>query len=99
MTKLKMRPSVKRFAEAMERVLRKNDHKEGWDELTNHHLLERMQDELQECHDEMYHRNDCREPDVPNLCNAVHEVIDLANFAMMFFDNNRDHYTKGERDD
>lgn len=91
---VKLRPSVQRFAEEMEKVLRENDHKSGWDELTNDHLLDRMMDEYQELHAEMYHRAFGREPDYPNLGLACHEAIDLANFAMMFFDNNRDHYEK-----
>ena len=93
--KPKIRLSVQRFAEAMEKVLRENDHKEGWDELTNDHLVERMEDELNELHVELFHIADYREPNLPDIAQAVREAIDLANFAMMFFDNNRDHYEKG----
>jgi hypothetical protein len=94
MGELKLRPSVRRFAEEMERILRENDHKEGWGELTNEHLIDRMEDELKELHEEVFHRTDYRHPDYPDIAQAVHEAIDLANFAMMFYDNNRDHYEK-----
>ena len=92
---VKLRPAVKRFAEAMELVLRDNDHKTGWQELCNDHLVERMEDELGELHVELFHIADYREPNIPDIARAVHEAIDLANFAMMFFENNRDHYEKG----
>ena len=95
---IKLRGSVQRFAEAMELVLRDNDHKTGWQELCNDHLVERMEDELNELHVELFHIADYREPNIPDIARAVHEAIDLANFAMMFFDNNHDHYKPGERD-
>ena len=98
MAQIKLRQSVQRFAEAMELVLRDNDHKTGWQELCNDTLLERMEDELKELHEEMCHRTDYRNPDMPDLNRGVHEAIDLANFAMMFFDNNHDYYKPGERD-
>jgi len=98
MKKLTVRPSVSRFAEAMEFVLRCNDHKTGWQELCNECLIERMEDEFKELHEEFFHRTDYKTPDLPDINRMLLEAIDIANFAMMLFDNNRKHYNPEERD-
>ena len=78
---LGVRPSVMRFAMAMELVLRKNDHKGGWSDIGYYKLLERAYDELEECRREM------RESKSGGMRRASREMVDVANFCMMFFDN------------
>lgn len=47
---LELRPEVLRFAQLMERKLRKNDHKGGWESEDPRWLYERFEDELKELH-------------------------------------------------
>lgn len=68
--KIKLRLSVKRFAEKMELVLRDNDHKGGWGECTDWYLHSRMLQEMKEY-------DDSKNPK---------ELIDIANFCMMLFE-------------
>ena len=97
---MELRESVRRFAEEMEKVLRANDHKEGWEELTNDCLIESLEEELNELHNLFYHREAHLDPSDTypeiDLKAVVHEAIDVANFAMMLYDNNSDHYHKTE---
>jgi len=76
----KMRTSVKRFALNMETVLRENDHKFGWRDLSFSHLLIRIKGEIEELEDALINQN--KE-------NIVHECADIANFLMMIVDNVR----------
>lgn len=74
-----IRPSVMKFARAMEGVLRKNDHKTGWKDMNNWELIERVEQELEEL------------KDADNRMSTrlvINEAIDVANFCMMIFDNN-----------
>ncbi len=66
-----IRLPVLRFARAMEEVLRRNDYKDGWDNCSDHYLNERLNEEVKEY-------NKAHEPE---------EVIDVANFCMMIWDN------------
>ena len=84
-----MRESVKQFAEAMEKVLARNDHKEGWEECTNLYLIQRMIEEASEVLQML---------DAGELGDMAEEAIDVANFAMMIYDNNMDHIAKEHRD-
>ena len=86
-----MRESVKEFANAMERVLKENDHKDGWENLDAYHLLGRIdeeRDELFRAIDRFYESEDDNA-----TTNMLDEVIDIANFCMMLYDN-----YKGRRD-
>ena len=72
-----MRTAVKRFARQMEAELKKNDHKGGWKTSTNHYLLLRCFEEWLELRDVVLSgRGDIRK-----------EAVDVANFAMMIWDN------------
>jgi len=62
----------------MEKQLKKNDHKGGWDVMTHEWLLNRAFDEWLELRDAILSRD----------VKAIHEeAADLANFAMMISDN------------
>ncbi len=76
-----IRPAVMRFAAAMELVLRKNDYKGGWREIGDYKILERAYEKLEECRREM------RESKSGAMRRASREMVDVANFCMMFFDN------------
>ena len=79
------RESVKQFADAMEKVLARNDHKDGWEKCTNLYLIQRMIEEASEVLQRL---------DAGELGDMAEEAIDVANFAMMIYDNNADHIDK-----
>ena len=76
-----VREEVHDFAEAMEKVLKDNDDKEGWEECSNLYLVQRLVEETSELLKMM---------DAGELDDMCKEAVDVANFAMMIFDNNKD---------
>lgn len=84
-----IRTEVMAFAEAMETTLRKHDDKGGWEDCGLHWLLERVQGELKEA---------LKKWDAKNFrgdYNAVsEELIDVANFCMMFWGNTQRYYNR-----
>ena len=70
--RLKLRPCVEWFAQQMERVLRQNDYKGGWDDMEFEDLMERLREETEELEECGLHTR-----------KAVKEAADVANFAMM----------------
>lgn len=88
-----IRPSVFEFAEAMELVLEKNDHKGGWtaDKCTESYLRARLIEEMGEYFSLVAH-----DIDDGNMLNGENldkhrdkikkELIDIANFVMMLWD-------------
>lgn len=79
-----LRPAVERFAEAMEKTLRENDHKNGWEHMTNAEIFQRITQERDELLIAL-----CDPADFARGCKVRHEAVDLANFCMMLFDNNQ----------
>jgi hypothetical protein len=71
------RPVVLWFAEHMDRVLRRNDHKGGWQSMSLGDLRDRLR---QECI-ELEMALDAKPDSV-----ALDEAVDVANFAMMIAD-------------
>lgn len=76
------RTEVLIFSEAMERVLRKNDHKGGWGEMSLGEIFDRVQEEFQEAEDawESVKKREHYEK-------VSEELVDVANFCMMFYNN------------
>lgn len=72
-----VRPEVAQFAEAMERKLAANDHKEHWRGESTHSLLSRLFDEFLELQQAI---------DDGNAEEIVSEAADVGNFAMMIAD-------------
>jgi len=72
-----LRETVKLFADEMERVLQKNDHKGGWgkDNCSIEYLESRLIEEIGEYFGDK--ANQAYEPE---------ELVDIANFAMMIWD-------------
>lgn len=87
------RPAVTRFAREMEKKLQQNDHKGGWEDCTAEDLMRMLKDEVREL--ERALRTPCpncgREMLPQHMENVASEAADVANFAMMLYDN---HYRK-----
>ena len=88
---LRPRAAVRRFAQEMERVLRKNDYKSGWKGMHHPEIIQRLHQELHEIEREIItwqhlHRDSDRLPE-----KLIAEAVDVANFTMMILDN---HATK-----
>lgn len=77
---MKPRPAVQRFAQAMERKLRQNDDREGWEGCSYFYLLSMMEREVKEVRESLVDQD----PKEAQL-----EAADVANFAMMIYDNLR----------
>ena len=86
--KVRLRPSVRWFAEQMELKLRANDHKGGWADERMRYLMKRLYGEAWELslvleRSQADTNDECLDP------NIVGEAADVANFAMMVADNTR----------
>ena len=78
---MELRPELQEFAEEMERVLRNNDYKSGWDSISIHELFERVKDEFEELQRDYIKMNNAI--DGAELIQRMgHEAIDIANFCM-----------------
>jgi hypothetical protein len=86
LTTMDVRPAVRNFAEAMERKLRKTDYKSCWSEETLQALQSKLVYEVSELEDEL-------KADPLSLGMIKGEAVDVANYAMMIFDNT-DHMEK-----
>ena len=72
---IKLRPAVKRFAEEMEKVLRKHDNnKGGWDDTKN--TIQFLRDKLDEEYLEV--------KNAEGIFN-IFELVDISNICMMLF--------------
>ena len=76
----KMRKELKQFAEFQEKILKKNDHKSHWSWCKTGWLLRRLGQELNEL------RRACKKGNTEEIKS---ECADVANFAMMIYDNLR----------
>lgn len=75
-----MREALKRFAEAQEVILCRNDEKGSWKYCVNSYLLKRLKEETKELENALI---DGDRDEIECEC------CDIANFAMMIFDNQR----------
>ena len=76
------REEVKWFAEEMEKVLRENDHKGGWNKCDDGYLAWMLKDNLTELCEAAF-----QEP--KDLLKMPKSAVDIANYAMMIVDNVR----------
>lgn len=75
-----IRPEVMKFAKAMEAKLRENDHKGGWDKIDNGELFCALRIETSSLYSEIQA--------IPLDEDKIKkECADVANYAMMIFDN------------
>lgn len=86
--KINPRESVVDFSIIMERKLRENDYKGGWDDCDIDWLFKRAQEELGELREVLRESDsfDCNCPDVDYENEIVSEAADVANFIMMILD-------------
>lgn len=75
----KRRPVVNRFADTMERVLRQNDHKGGWNDEPLERLLHHLGIEFTELMDVLISKKKDRAA-------IAKEAVDIAIFCMMIAD-------------
>lgn len=85
---VELRPEVAWFAQQMEKVLRANDHKGGWEADALEDLCCRAEEELDELHHALAVDDDATK--------VIKEAADVANFAMMIADNLRHGRGQGE---
>lgn len=78
MTNEALRPAVVEMAHQMERVLRKNDWKGGWQNMTHEEILRRIKEEVAELESVI-------EREI-SFGFVRDEAIDVANFCMMLVD-------------
>jgi len=84
-----LRVEVRLFAEAMERQLKENDHKGGWDEESITWLLSRVREETDELAGVLYKLRKTNPGSAQRAAlakDALHEAADVGNFAMMIAD-------------
>ena len=72
------RPVVNCFAQQMEKMLRANDYKGGWEDSTQLFLLSKLCEEVAEVANAFQN---------PGTSDLTHECADVANIAMMIADN------------
>lgn len=77
-TKVQLRPCVEEFAMSMEKTLRRNDWKGGWNYMSGDELFSRLSEEVEELRLALVHHRSRR--------TIVREAADVANFAMMIAD-------------
>ena len=75
------RPEVLKFAVLMEKVLKQNDHKGGWKEVSLDYLNRRLIEEVAE----LLHETASRVYPKENA--MTKEAVDVANFCMFLVDN------------
>ncbi len=80
-----LRPKLVAFARVMERKLRENDHKGGWEDEDIEWLMERLTGEVAELSKALTTPNDGPLSERRRR-SAVREAADVANFAMMVAD-------------
>jgi len=89
-----MRKSVEVFANAMEKKLKANDHKRHWGNCEIDYLEKRLEEEYKECTEVLtaiYTLQNLKWSD-DELSHilieaAKVELVDMANFCMMIYDN------------
>jgi len=76
-----IRHSLVQFVKEMELKLRENDHKGGWENSSTEYLFDSLSQEVEELQEEL--------TEINNPCDerVKRECLDVANFAMMLFDN------------
>lgn len=70
------------FTRIMEKVLRDNDFKGGWENCSNSYLIAKLNGEVDELKAAIWKDLDTR--------TIIQEAADVANVAMMIADNNND---------
>ena len=80
-----VRPAILKFAIEMERVLKENDHKTGWEDCDFGYLLERLREEVEELYECFDYSAGSRLLTQKEF--IIKECVDVANYCMMIADN------------
>lgn len=85
---MKIRKEVKWFADEMEKVLKENDFKGGWSDnyCDEFYLRDELKNEVKELSKELGRIGDTSPRSKESI---IKECVDVANFAMMIADRNR----------
>ncbi len=99
---VRLRSSLRKFAENMEKTLQENDYKGGWSDCSLNNLYGMLENELKELRSELENADVFSPSSHPQggftitgdidadeeiINNIKKECCDVANFAMMIFDN------------
>lgn len=91
--RIRRRSAVLWFSDLMERKLKQNDFKSGWDSCSFKYLLDRTRDEIDELLYAWFnhrHKEEWNKPlDDKDSDKIIKECVDIANFVMMIADNTR----------
>jgi len=82
-----VRPEVALFALEMEGVLKENDHKTGWDDLSIHALFNRIKQEFEEFQAEYIVMNHHLGDDSQYINKMREEALDISNYCMFLCHN------------
>ena len=85
-----IRPAMMRFAAEMERVLRANDYKGGWERMTDRQIASRILDEAKEADRAAVDLMVSHTPTQKHRAALLKEAVDVANFGMMLMDPDRE---------
>jgi hypothetical protein len=80
MDELEIRESVKWFSGEIEKKLKKNDHREGWEDCKNTYLLNLLKEHIKKLEADLINQDDKR---------IIPSTADLGAIAMMIADNAR----------
>lgn len=78
-----IRPEVRVFARRMERVLKENDHKGGWQDCGLNFLIKKLKEEMSE----VLYEIDDNDAFMLYPDDTLKELADLGNICMMLYDN------------
>ena len=84
---MKLRPEVQRFAEEMEKQLRKNEHKGGWKNCSYDFLRQELYKNYYELNMLLEHPGGNLVEIRENVKKVVLRCANIGNFAMMISDN------------
>lgn len=87
-----MRPEVKEFSIEMERVLGNNDYKGHWCDEDSEYMVEKLKEEVREliqAVESLALGERDKNTIIYDLKNIKNEAIDVANIAMMIWDNTK----------
>ncbi len=85
---MKVRKEVVEFSKAMEKILRENDHKGGWQDEDLDYLIDGIKTEYRELCKYWKQKNypNHNEMSMITKLRLMGECTDIANFAMMVYD-------------
>ena len=81
------RPVVMDWASRMEAVLRRNDHKSGWENMLDSEMVYRIEEEIYEVEDILRNKDASLYSDLDAMEHLLDELADVSNFAAFLNDS------------